>query len=217
VWAAGARADLFFPAALLGRLDATRRSTLLVHELAHVKRRDHWVRWLELVVIGLYWWYPLVWWARRRLRAAEEECCDAWVVRQLPGRSKAYATALLDTLDFLAGSRLVLPTAALGLCRRADLQRRLTLIMKGGTPSRQSLPGWAVVLLVALLGWQAPTLARQPGRPAPAIPAPDAPPAGVQTRGTTKESKAARIALAGDDHSSVLLPPPPVLMHAAEP
>ena len=54
------------------------QDAVLAHELAHLKRRDHWVRRLEAIVLGLYWWYPGAWWARRQLERAEEECCDAW-------------------------------------------------------------------------------------------------------------------------------------------
>lgn len=182
VWAAGGRARIFFPSELLERLDDFGRAALLVHELAHVKRRDHWVRWLELTVVGLYWWYPLVWWARRQMQAAEEECCDAWVVGELPGTAKTYATALLDTLEFLAEGRLVLPPAASGMGRMHDLHRRLNLIMSVRPPRRLSPAGWLFVLVAAALSLQAPTLARQtadiapPAEPAPLIepPAPAA-------------------------------------------
>ena len=102
LWAVGGRAGLFFPESLLKHIEEPGRSALLVHELAHLRRRDHWVRWLELIVAGLYWWYPLVWLACRRLQAAEEECCDAWVVSELPGYGDAYAGALLETVDFLS-------------------------------------------------------------------------------------------------------------------
>jgi beta-lactamase regulating signal transducer with metallopeptidase domain len=138
VWAAIGRVRIFFPAKLLDRLDETERASLLAHELARVRRRDHWVRWLELIASGLYWWYPLVWLARRRLHVHEEECCDAWVVGEVPAR--AYATAILHTLDFLAGDRAPLPVMASGLAGVVMLKRRLSLIMEGGTPKRL---GWA--------------------------------------------------------------------------
>ncbi|MFW6165327.1 MAG: M56 family metallopeptidase, partial [Ralstonia sp.] len=60
VWAVG-RARLLFPAALAGRLSPAAREALLAHELAHLKRRDHWVRWMELAARIAYWWHPLVW------------------------------------------------------------------------------------------------------------------------------------------------------------
>src|SRR5262249_14358926 len=77
VWSLG-RAAVYFPAELLRRLSATQRASLVAHELAHLRRGDHWVRWLELAVVAAYWWCPLAWFARRELQRAEEECCDAW-------------------------------------------------------------------------------------------------------------------------------------------
>ena len=90
------------PEALWEQLDPKQRDALLVHELAHIRRADHGGAVIELLVTGLFWWHPVVWWARHELREAEEQCCDAWVVRALPKYSKAYATALLDTIDFLS-------------------------------------------------------------------------------------------------------------------
>ena len=79
LWAIGGRPRLLVPSELWSATSLDERTSLLLHELAHLKRRDHWVRWLELIVGGLYWWHPAVWWGRRLLREAEEQCCDAWV------------------------------------------------------------------------------------------------------------------------------------------
>ncbi len=149
LWAAGARPLLLLPQRLLGRLDGHQLDALLTHELAHLRRRDHWVRWLELVVLGLYWWFPVAWLARGRLRAAEEECCDAWVVATLPGAARAYATALLETVDFVSEVPAALPLLASGLGEVRDLKRRLTMILRGTTP--RSL-GWRGALAVFALG-----------------------------------------------------------------
>src|SRR5205085_2360482 len=78
------RPRVLLPAALWARLSEAQRDALLLHELAHLRRGDHWVRRLELAVLGLYWWLPTVWWARREIQRAEEECCDAWVVWASP-------------------------------------------------------------------------------------------------------------------------------------
>jgi len=147
LWAVG-RARLLFPAELLGRLDATQRSTLFAHELAHYRRRDHWLRWLELLVLGLYWWHPVAWWARRELREAEEQCCDAWVTWAL-ATDRAYATALVQTVSFLSHAHGPLPAAASGLGHICNLQRRLTMIMRGSTAKSMS---WLGVLVVLAFG-----------------------------------------------------------------
>src|SRR5207249_4082176 len=122
---------LFLPADLLPQLSNEGRQTLLAHELAHVVRKDHWVRWLELLATGLYWWHPVVWWSRRELRAAEEYCCDAWVVATMPEAAGAYARALLQTVEFLCDGPAALPVAASGLGHVRFLKRRLTMIMQG--------------------------------------------------------------------------------------
>jgi hypothetical protein len=146
VWAFGRRPRLLFPARLLERLDRTQRATLLVHELAHVCRRDHWVRLLEVVVQTLYWWHPLVWWARRELREAEEHCCDAWVVSTLQGAGRAYALALLQTVALVSQVPAPLPVGASGIGQVPHLRRRLTMIMQGKTPRSLSWAGCLAVL-----------------------------------------------------------------------
>jgi beta-lactamase regulating signal transducer with metallopeptidase domain len=148
VWWGLGRAGLFLPGKLLERLDADGRAAILTHELAHVRRRDHWVRWLELLALGLYWWYPLVWWVRRQIQVHEEACCDAWVVGELPART--YASAILETLDFLAETRPLVPPVASGLGRMHALRWRLTLIMQRRTPKALSAAGWLVVGAAAL-------------------------------------------------------------------
>jgi beta-lactamase regulating signal transducer with metallopeptidase domain len=148
LWWLGGRAWLVLPAGLYENLEPRAVDTLLLHELAHFRRRDHWVRALEFFVLGLYWWHPAVWYAQRELREAEEQCCDAWVVSVLPAVARIYATALVTTLDFLAGAAPI-PLAASGMGPVSDLKRRLTMIVRGATPPRLSL---ATSLGVAVLG-----------------------------------------------------------------
>jgi WD40 repeat protein/beta-lactamase regulating signal transducer with metallopeptidase domain len=164
VWGALGRVRVLLPARLVERLDEDQLAALLAHELAHVRRGDHWVRRLEFVVLGLYWWYPLAWWARTRLQEAEEECCDAWVVEALPAR--AYAAAIVATVDFLANDLEPAPALASGLGRLDGLKRRLTLILTGTSPKRLSVAGRLAVLVVgfALLPLL-PTLGRSANKP----------------------------------------------------
>ncbi len=184
LWVLGSKACLLFPESLLVQLSAEGRAALLVHELAHLCRRDHWVRILELIATGLYWWYPLVWLACRRLQAAEEECCDTWVVSELPAARTAYAGALLETVDFLSAARAALPPAASGFGRVYYLKRRLTMIVQGSTPRDLSTAGRLCVVVVAfVLLPLMPVLARQEAKPA------DAPKTETQQSATTSAAE----------------------------
>jgi beta-lactamase regulating signal transducer with metallopeptidase domain len=159
VWAGLGTPKLLLPAGLLDQLDEDAVSTLIAHELAHLRRGDHRVRLVEFLAVGLFWWHPVVWVARRALREAEEQCCDAWVVSALPGASKTYATAILETLDFLSAAPAA-PPLACGIGHVSDLKRRLTMIMRGATPRALCWrEGLAVLGLAALLPLL-PTLAR---------------------------------------------------------
>jgi beta-lactamase regulating signal transducer with metallopeptidase domain len=205
LWALG-RPRLVLPASLVERLSSEQWLTLLAHELAHWRRRDHLVRWLEMLVLALYWWCPLAWWARRSLQQAEEECCDAWVVWTLPDAARAYALALVETTDFLSSAPAALPPAASGIGHVHLLKRRLTMILRGTTPRALSVTGFAVVLLLGalVLPWmptwaqaqpRVPQPPQPPGSPAPPVaqrptPAyPDQPP-GPQDRDDVKDEVA---------------------------
>jgi bla regulator protein BlaR1 len=161
LWALGGSPRLFLPIGLWEQLNDDQRDALLAHELAHLKRGDHWVRGLELIVTALYWWHPVLWWARRALREAEEQCCDAWVVWILPGSAKSYADALMTTVDFLSGARVAVPVAASGAGHLSSLKRRLTMILLERTPrslsrsGRLTMFGLALALLPLAPAWAA--------------------------------------------------------------
>ncbi len=146
VWAIG-RPTLYFPAGLLARLSADQRLALVAHELAHLRRWDHAVRVIEFVTLAVYWWCPLAWLARRELRRLEEEACDADVLDAAPGSGYAYASAILETIDYLAGVAPI-PALASGIGDVASLRHRLVLIL-GRTRPKQTSRGTRLALAVA--------------------------------------------------------------------
>ncbi|APW63493.1 Regulatory protein BlaR1 [Paludisphaera borealis] len=165
LWAVG-RPRLVIPRELWKGLDARRRTLLLTHELAHLKRGDHWLRLFELAVTIAYWWLPVVWWVRRALRDVEEQCCDAWVVWMFPDEARTYAETLLDTVDFLNPVAQSEPLLASGFGKVHHLRRRLTMVMLGTTPRTL---GWSGTLgalaLAGVLLPMSPTWAQKADAP----------------------------------------------------
>ena len=163
VWALCGRARLIFPAGLLDRLTALQVEMLIAHEIAHLARRDHWLRWPETVVVSLYWWCPAAWWARARLRRAEEDCCDGHVREAFPRAPLEYAKALMETVDFLSASRPI-PAMASGLGREGRLlKRRFDMILDHapGHSLSRSLRAVLLVSLAAVLPWSPGIVAGQ--------------------------------------------------------
>ena len=152
VWGVGPYTRIIFPRTLWEELSASSRDALLLHELAHCRRGDQWIRVLEIVVGCLYWWHPCVWWARRELAAAEEECCDAWVVRQAGHQPRNYAEAIITTLDYLAGEPVRGRAITTGVDTMPVLKRRLRNIMqKTVSPELPQPVRWGMLVGAAVL------------------------------------------------------------------
>jgi RND family efflux transporter MFP subunit len=158
------RSRVVLPEELWNCLDTQQQDSVLAHELAHVKRRDHWVRRLEAAVLGVYWWDPIAWWARREIEHAEERCCDAWALWAVPGAGGAYAEALVATAAFLAGARPSMPAGACGVGRLVPLKRRLQMVVDNsanaslsrGVPRALLILGVAGLVLLPALVVSAP-------------------------------------------------------------
>ncbi|HEX5051317.1 MAG TPA: M56 family metallopeptidase [Planctomycetota bacterium] len=128
---------ILFPAAALVDLSAIQVQTLLAHELAHVRRRDPWVRVFEAAVTVLWWWLPLLWLLRAGLRQAEERSCDAWVSAALPDCRTPYCRALLHVAA--SDSPLQVPVLASPVRRLSGWKTRLEDIMCHEVPHRSSV------------------------------------------------------------------------------
>lgn len=163
VWGAAGRALVVVPRSLVERLDERALRMVLAHEFAHVRRRDHLVRWLEWAALVAFWWNPVLWFARRGLRDVEELCCDALVVERLATTPKTYARALLDAIELLARPALRPPLVASPMTTGGTLEKRLTMIVSDrflGAPSRLTRAlaalAAAIVLPLGIASAQAP-------------------------------------------------------------
>ena len=103
VWSYGLRPKVILPRNLLGSLEEEDLSLVLTHELSHIKRGDHWVRWFETAPLLLFWWCPVVWFVRRELRLAEEQCSDASVTELFPDSNCRYVETLVTVCDLQGG------------------------------------------------------------------------------------------------------------------
>ena len=155
-WWSGGRVRVVLPEALLTEVDDAQLRWILAHELAHIKRRDHLVRWLEWLASMAFWWNPVVWWARRNLRRDEEDACDALVLRHLQGQPRAYARTLLTVVEVMAVPDRPAPALATGLDAARSLEHRLTRIVSPGrdarTPRAVAAGSVAVALLLMSVG-----------------------------------------------------------------
>ncbi|MFC1552925.1 M56 family metallopeptidase [Candidatus Latescibacterota bacterium] len=123
------RPRIFLPETMIDNWPIQEIEPILLHELAHVKRADVMLNWLQMILQVVYFFHPLVWFANRRIRNVREEACDDLALSALNGSRKHYATSLLRVLE--ESSRLsVLRFAAMGFSeRRSTLGERIRRIM----------------------------------------------------------------------------------------
>jgi hypothetical protein len=134
-------------------LDSKCRCAVIVHELSHLRRRDHRLCWAEGLIGLFYWWHPVFWWARRRLRDEAEACCDAWVTTLLPGGRRAYAEALVATKSFLSvPGHSGAPGLGVISGRTRQLARRVTMVMTQRVAPRASILGLAFAVGIGAAG-----------------------------------------------------------------
>jgi HEAT repeat protein/beta-lactamase regulating signal transducer with metallopeptidase domain len=114
---------------------ADRLRVVLLHELAHVKRRDCLTHAVAQIVCAVYWFNPLVWIAARRLRAERELACDDLVLAA-GTRGSDYANQLLEIARVMRAGRFpgVLAGATLAMAHRSQLEGRLMAILDTTTP-----------------------------------------------------------------------------------
>jgi beta-lactamase regulating signal transducer with metallopeptidase domain/uncharacterized protein YneF (UPF0154 family) len=130
-----------------------RRRDVMLHELAHVARRDCLTQLIAQAACALYWFDPLVWLASRALRGERERACDDAVVRA-GARPSEYATHLLQVARDLRVPRAT-SLATVCMARRSQLSDRLLAILderrNRRTVSRRfAVPAWLVALLIMI-------------------------------------------------------------------
>lgn len=102
------------------RLDA-----VLLHELAHVRRRDTFWHAVATLACALYWLHPLAWRALHRALAMRERAADDFVLAR-GARPSDYAHNLLEIARSLNAPRLC---GSAAMARPSQLEGRLVAIL----------------------------------------------------------------------------------------
>jgi len=90
---------ILMPAALLEKLSREKLKTVLIHELAHIKRADIWLNLVQTVLQIVYFYNPFVWLANAMVRRIREWAVDEMVVVSLGAEAKTYSNMLIDIAE----------------------------------------------------------------------------------------------------------------------
>ena len=159
---------ILLPATLAANLDAHDLRTILLHEMEHLRRRDHWTNLLQKLGLVLLPLNPALFWVERRLCLERELACDDGVLRSTP--AVAYATSLTNLAERSLLKRGML--LALGAWQRqSELSRRVLRILAtsgrqvqrpGQIPRLKLATGTALAIVLSLVLSLTVGLARMP-------------------------------------------------------
>lgn len=137
---------ILLPAASVLNLSAAQLETILLHELAHIKRQDFLVNMLQTIVETILFFNPFVWLISSLVRREREYCCDDLVLAHTSERV-SYARALTTLADLDSGA---LAVAASG--RPGHLMLRIRRIVElKKSPFSYSRMAAALLILVLII------------------------------------------------------------------
>ncbi|MDX1983339.1 MAG: M56 family metallopeptidase [Bryobacteraceae bacterium] len=142
------------PQGFASQLTAGEMHHVLLHEVAHLSRRDDWWNLLSRLVRAALWFHPAVNWILRRVEQEREMACDEWAA-EASGQQRQYAESLARVAEISVSARFpLLATGALG--GKAGITRRIERLLRPGeltarvSFSKLAASAAAIGLLVAL-------------------------------------------------------------------
>ena len=145
------------------RLSDEQLDQIVMHEYAHVRRRDDWARLGQVIIEAVFGLHPAVWWIGRTLDLEREIAADDWVVACCRS-ARGYARCLTEAAALARWPRAASLTPGATRSRR-ELSRRVERLLDRG---RNALPwpsppvlaaGFVIITAVAVqLGSLAPLL-----------------------------------------------------------
>ncbi|HBL45667.1 MAG TPA: hypothetical protein DDZ90_19985, partial [Planctomycetaceae bacterium] len=122
----------------------------LLHEMAHVARRDCLLQLFVQLTCAIYWFHPLVWLVARGVHLERERACDDMVLQQ-GTRASDYADQLLQVVSRCqSGSRL--KYLAVSMASRNGFTERLQAILQETRDRRSAGVRTQVTLAMMFFG-----------------------------------------------------------------
>ena len=132
-------------------LSAGELNTILLHELAHLRRRDDWTNLAQKLLAAVFFFHPAVWWIEGKLSLEREMACDDAVLAET-ANPRAYAECLVTVAEkSLMRRGLAMAQAAVSRVRQTS--QRVAQILDQNRPgaTRVWKPALGMVAAFAML------------------------------------------------------------------
>ena len=138
---------ILLPASMLSGLSTSQLEMLILHELAHIRRHDYLVNFIQTLVALLLFFHPAVQWISKQMRNEREYCSDDIAV-QYCGDAIAYAHTLADTAAICRKPRhQTIPKMAMA-ASGGDLKQRVVRLVDHHCTSSNDAGKWMVATAI---------------------------------------------------------------------
>ncbi|WP_312430023.1 M56 family metallopeptidase [Lacrimispora sp.] len=140
---------IILPGKILWDIPYDELNYVLLHELAHIKRRDLLVHFIIMILQGIYWFNPVIWYSLRKMKEDCELSCDASVLATLEEEEyKKYGLTILSIIKRVHNSQ-PLP-GAVGFAVKQNKRRIIMITQYKKTSTKLSV--LTVLCLILLTG-----------------------------------------------------------------
>lgn len=141
---------ILLPAKTLIPTEEDTLSTILAHELAHIRRGDYLFNLVAGLAMALHWFNPVAWLGVNRLRQTSEQACDDWTVEMM-GDHDHYARTLVEVATGAPPAKALALGANMATSSRVG-QRIERIITLGGRVSPRTSRLAGSLFALALMG-----------------------------------------------------------------
>lgn len=139
---------VLIPVSMLTGLTPAQLDMLILHELAHVRRHDYFVNFIQTIVEIVLFFHPAVLWVSNQMRNEREYCSDDIAVHHC-GNPIAYAHTLADTASICNKHRNhSIPSMAMAASGGDLTQRVVRLVNEPHCSSQNNVSKWFASLCV---------------------------------------------------------------------
>jgi beta-lactamase regulating signal transducer with metallopeptidase domain len=145
------KSSVILPAWLMEDAASEELKHVMLHELAHLRRRDDWTNLVQKIVKAVLFFHPAIWWMERELSLQREMACDDKVIEHTASpRTYAECLARIAEKSFMR-RHIALAQAAVSRIRQLSVRVGRILDPKHSRSTQSWKPAVPGVIVLAMI------------------------------------------------------------------
>jgi uncharacterized protein with GYD domain len=139
---------VIIPSSLLTGLTHEQMETILLHEIAHIKRHDYLLNIFQRVIEIFLFYHPVTWFLSSYISSQREKCCDDIVVKNSKDPIEyAYALTFIQKQKFITKTNLTMALSG----HKKQLFSRIKRLFENPTSKRLRKANFGVITVIGII------------------------------------------------------------------